>query len=102
MIFFYPTVKKDLIQKEHSFDSEQDAVMGLEAVLKKVSLKASSACSWHAKNTVGQVYYTQQRDAIKELNQICRIPHKPTAICRYQNCLKISTHILPSELIHIR
>ncbi|XP_046667322.1 uncharacterized protein LOC124359021 isoform X3 [Homalodisca vitripennis] len=41
------------------------------------------------------------KDAIKELNQICRIPHKPTAICRYQNCLKISTHILPSELIHI-
>jgi hypothetical protein len=42
------------------------------------------------------------QEVLKELLKTCRAYHEPDAICRYSKCLKISSHIIPSEHIFYR
>jgi len=51
-------------------------------------------------NTIEETTPNGLKNCIKELNLLCRMSHKPTAVCRFDNCLKTSSHILPSELIY--
>nr|CAD7398255.1 unnamed protein product [Timema poppensis] len=61
------------------------------------------AYPWPGTNSI--IKETNHEDleiSLKSMLQVCRAHHKPDAVCRHENCLKISTHILPSESIFYR
>nr|CAD7456145.1 unnamed protein product [Timema tahoe] len=64
--------------------------------------KGFDFCAYPWPGTNSMIKETNHDDleiALKSMLQECRAHHKPDAVCRHENCLKISTHILPSDSI---
>ncbi|CAG2063863.1 unnamed protein product, partial [Timema podura] len=64
--------------------------------------KGFDFCAYPWPGTNSMIKETNHEDleiALKSMLQECRAHHKPDAVCRHENCLKISTHILPSDSI---
>nr|CAD7424112.1 unnamed protein product [Timema monikensis] len=64
--------------------------------------KGFDFCAYPWPGTNSMIKETNHEDleiSLKSMLQVCRAHHKPDAVCRHENCLKISTHILPSESI---
>ncbi|PNF28586.1 hypothetical protein B7P43_G09381 [Cryptotermes secundus] len=56
--------------------------------------------SWPGTNDViSETTRNGLEDGLKGLLKMCRVYHEPDAICKYNQCHKISSHIIPSEHI---